>query len=222
MADATLSLMKATQHIDGLLTKEGWGIVPLTEAPATRLYYRRVDGLVLLMALETSRRDRTRFTGSFYLGRSFTWSYAVDDFPRDAYRRIGHFIQGTERADLGLPQAANEAVEAWWTGFSEENLDGLARAIAVGFPRFLSQTEIADRVLQSRVLSEHARLLASVQRAVAEQRGIDEPPGVKHDGAVPLSWYRAASQVARDEGNVWHNKDGVKFIAEDAWCCERL
>jgi hypothetical protein len=86
----------------------------------------------------------------------------------------------------------------------------------------LSQTEIADRVRQSRVLSEHAQLLASVQRAVAEQRRIDEPLGVKHDGAVPLSWYRAASQVARDGGNVWHNKDGVKFIAEDAWCCERL
>lgn len=218
MPSKPLSLKRVLEHIGEHLENRGWRPVPL----AKRISYRRVEGLVLQAGVETSRHYRGRLTASLYLGRTFTWSFAVLDFPREAYRRVGPFIPIEEREELGLPMATQEETDAWWEGFSEENADGLARAIERCAPRFLAQEGIVSRVLDSRILGDHARRVAEVRSAVAAGRGLDEPPGLKTSKAVPRAWYRAASEVTRSESPHVHHRDGVKFLAEDAWCCEQV
>ena len=81
-----------------------------------------------------------RFSGSFYLSKTYDWAYIVRGFPMEGFQRVGHFLSADERVELLDSEfCIPGVVDAWWIGYSNKSILRFASAVATGEPRFLGQ-----------------------------------------------------------------------------------
>src|SRR5689334_11235785 len=111
------SVDSLTEHLGKLkflpVAQKTWG--------AKAHYFRHApNGLILNLGVETSKLYSDRFTGSYYLGPSFTWALMWPSFPRNAYERVGAFLRPAERRSL-LEAEFQSTIDAWWIGSTPEN-----------------------------------------------------------------------------------------------------
>ncbi|HEX7829390.1 MAG TPA: hypothetical protein VF787_07020 [Thermoanaerobaculia bacterium] len=172
-------------------------------------FYRWVShDLVLSLGIESSSRYKGRFTGSFYLSRSFTWAYLPSWFPRDAYGRVGHFLRPDER-ELLLPSEFRRpgVVDAWWWA-EEDDINKFAQAVRLGGPRFVETPGLVEKISSNEGIQRHVALLD----AVADRAGAAV---VAPD--VPTNWLDAARDVLSKSVGPSPKATLVQLIATDAW-----
>jgi hypothetical protein len=205
-------------RLKATLVTEGWQPLAIKLWPARLIFFKRVNRLFLTLAIETSRSDGPKVTASLYLAPSFSWPLAGGDYPSQAYLRVGELVSHDEYPHLGLPAPISEDdIDAWWPGYSERSLVGLASAIKLAESRFLQQAEIESLVENSERLQGHLKLVYETMSALAGGRLGPLPHKIKIDPSVPLEWYQAAARVLALRGEIVRSEK-VKFIAEDAWC----
>jgi len=188
------------------------------------MYFQPFDGLVLSLGVEKSRRYASAFTGSFYLGRTFSWSLASKDYPAIGYRRLGHFLEIAELPNLGLEAFGAENVDYWWTPFTLDCCARFADAVELSLPRFLSQPKLTQVICESKLLLERLALVETVRRSIQGSSG--SVP--KREARLPMGndvqpiWYVTAETALKGAHSSIPTKVGIISLAEDAWCCERF
>lgn len=197
------------------LQKEGWRPAPVREPSARLMFYKWVDGLLLTLAIETSKRHRDTITASFYLGQTFSWPLLGGDIPGASYARIGRFLRHDEYSDLSLPPPPSaELIDVWWTGYYPRTLDGFVEAIRRALPRFLAQPGLADGARNSRTMQKRLQQVSKVRENARQVvAGEAPPPKVKVNSAVPMHWYSVAARILGDDATT----DRIKWVTEDAW-----
>jgi hypothetical protein len=187
---------------------------------ASGLLYKRLGELVLTLGIEISELHEQRFTGSFYLSRTFTWALVFRDFPPEAYARVGSFLLERERNQLLTEEFCEPGVEdAWWIGFTEDAARSFTEAIRNAEPRFVSQEGLREAVLSSEGPERQARL---VDRALVESARHDRrPQSLEHQPKrypkkVPEKWFWA-SELALSASGAIPNEKTVVRLAVDAW-----
>ena len=196
------------------LIARGWATPSISYPSAKCMFYQCMDGLILSLIVETSRRYKETFTASFYLGQTFSWPLAGGDCPPDAYRRIGDLLRHEEYGELNLAEPRSTAdVDAWWTGYSSSTLSGLVEAISRGRTRFLAQPGLAESVNASATLSRRFEDVSQVRKLAPNEACLAMPANVKKNPAVPAEWYSVATRVLGDRVT----PERVKWVAEDAW-----
>jgi len=204
----------------------GYERVPGPISGAAAVFYKVHGDLVLTFGLQFSTRYEDRFTGSFYLSRSFEWGYVPDGFPHEAYQRIGRFLTKEERILL-LPSFFSQpgVVDAWWIGFDVATVTSFIEAIRLTEPRFLRQPGLIDAVSRCEAISRHVSLLHAT---AAMARGLKErPPGLRHQPqrystVTEPQWYWAAELVLQQQRPSSAEPGFVRLVALDAWRVDTL
>jgi len=181
---------------------------------------------VLLFGIEFSRLYRERFTGSFFLSKTFEWAYVVPGFPKQAYRRIGGLMNKAERMQL-LDNEFQEAgvKDAWWIGFSEASHLAFMEAHDLTISRFLEQPKLFELVRRCKEVDHHfdmveqsIYLAETLKHKPAECRNTPTTPRL----GIPLEWFWGAEVVLRKcEPKLVSNKY-VELLARDAYRFQSL
>lgn len=208
------------------LQNRGLAPVPGSCPGAASVHFKRLNGLVLLFGVELSRHYEDRYTGAFYLSKSFHWGYVLPGFPSEAYRRIGHFLFVEERKkfleeEFQLPGV----VDAWWIGFSQRTCDLFLEAFDLAIPRFLSQPRLFERVSVCPEVQNHIGMINQVSALVPSLS--KEPSDCTHQPtkrikAIGLEWYWAAEIVLRNVEPELISEKYVELLAVDAWRNDKL
>lgn len=202
------------------LTSEGMRVVPgPLPRGACAQYFGRVDELVLLLGIERSGTASSMITGSFYLGRTFTWSLLFGDLPRTAYRRIGDFLDRTERTRfLDSEYSSEGVVDAWWDVRASESLRSFEQAIHLAEPRFLAQPRLVDEVRASARMRAHE---SAVRSAISCAAPLEGPRIPASSPATGSAWFKCAEEVLSSI-EPHSNPQQVRRLALDAWRCHLL
>jgi hypothetical protein len=175
-------------------------------------FVQAVDsGLVLTLGLESSVRYKERFTGSYYLSRSFIWGYIVPAFPQQAFVRVGHLLTPEERGRLLVPRSAAPGVkDAWWLDYSSASVASFLSAVSTTLPRIRGDATLRRHVEECAALAQH---MAVVQRA---ERLVDRT--VPLEGKKPPSQFLFAARASVHDANAPHRTDAyLRLVAKDAW-----
>jgi hypothetical protein len=150
-------------------------IVGSTKGALLHMYKRLSSGLVLNLGVQDSSLHPDAFTGSFYLGPSFTWSYMPPSFPHKAYDRIGVYLSHDERVSLLSKEYCKPGViDAWWSRNSESSVFEFCQCVQIAEPRFLAQQSLLTQVLESKDLIEHRERVLEVLGQVKRQASIQD------------------------------------------------
>lgn len=204
--------------LTGELGRIGYLPLPLDKG-AYAMFFKKSGDLFLTLGCETSRTTKESFTGSFYLAPAFSWSYAPpEEFPEKAYSRIGEFLTPKERKEID-PSATAKQVDVWWKGFTPENAEGFAAAVAMAEKRLLQTKGLAGEARKAPAMMELLEHLQAVTEEVKKKGKLASKAleKVKRETAVPESWYAAAAKVAAERFKDYNHKDGIKMLAEEAW-----
>lgn len=189
------------------------------------LFYK-LDGLfVLTLGIEFSRHYDERFTGSFFLSKSFEWAYILPNFPRNAYARIGRFLTTDERKLLLEDEFCRQGViDAWWSSFTREKSDLFIKTVVLAEPRFFAQSDLKKKLSECEDLSNHIRILEKV--IVSSHKLNSKPSGLQYQPAsiikaVPQSYYYAAEIVLSEIKPEMVCQSYVSLVARDAWRFEQ-
>jgi len=183
-----------------------WGAVLLT--------YKRVDPYILCLGVETSRLYDSKFTASFYLSRSFKWGYMGKDFPRNAYERIGSFLDPAQRQAL-LEERYSQpgVVDAWWDWSREGDLDKFEETLKITEGRFLSQDGLLEALANS---SSVARSEALVDATLA---GLSEETDTSKEAELISALKEEAITVLKEMQPENANDKLAQVLADDAFRC---
>lgn len=188
----------------------------LKERYTLGLFYKKIDELILMLAVEMSAKNKGLFTGSFYLSRTFTWSYTPIGFPHTAYRRVGNFLNVHEREELlGCSYIGAGIVDAWWEGYSEDVLIKFKKAVQLSESRFLDQKDLLILVLDCEELmcsQKYSKLITDLAIGYAD----DEMHALTSEKIDDI-YFRAAEEILTKYDSEWVNPDGIKFFVKDAW-----
>lgn len=187
----------------------GYVLLPAPSSGAAALFSKFVDDLVLTLGIERSTRYEGRFTGSFYLSRSCSWSYVPGWLPKLAYSRIGHFLDEEARQILLEPEFAKPGVhDAWWWA-DQKGVQNFGVAIGVGEHPFVSQAGLAEQLRTSKPLDEYVRKLDSIIEH-ARAKGLTLQASSKE-------WLRVAEDIlAATTDREALKPNFVKLLAADA------
>ena len=205
-----LSTKRLVKAIAAVLTE--YREAPGKTLGAVALFYKPFEDLVLSLGIETSKRYVDRFTGSFYLSRSFSWAYMPPWFPRKAYARIGHFLSAEERSQLLEKEfTGHGVVDAWWIA-DEEGVRHFSKAVAVAEKRFLAQHEIVDALRGNVDLDAYISILDAI---AARAGSVSTERAGGRD--MPIAWHVAAEVVLRQRGEQFPKATLVDLVSTDAW-----
>ncbi len=221
--EQNMATKKFLKSLQSLFEDDGWTVLPLDPSPAAVLYFKTLtDDFQLTLGIMESSHTR-RYTGSFYLSKSFTWSYCSHDFPPEAYSRGGKFLHCDEKIELLEPRYRKAGmIDAWWHDYSEAGIAEFCRAVKLAAPRFVDQPGLAQRVAQSKLVRDHMELTSRVRELVRSDSVDHSPPRLtKMNPNVSGEWYAATAQVLSGHP-VRDNPNGIRFVAEDAWFLETL
>lgn len=196
----------------------GLGYQPVVgprDVPGVSQFWKRTSGLRLILAVEYARFYDESFTGSLYLGRTFTFSLFPPGYPRsEGWRRIGEL----------LPELGSR--DYWWTGFTSQNGEAFAAAVPSFEARFLAQPGLVEKVSSVEELRRRESLSQQVATTV-QRLPSDLPEGLRHQpkripAGLPAQWLWAAEIVIEAHGNDVDRinmSTKVEWLALDAWRC---
>jgi hypothetical protein len=179
--------------------------------PSSALYYQHVRNLILTFGVEISELYACRFTGSYYLSRTYNWSYHPKGFPHEAYERIGSFLMASERPQLLDPRFCKEGVvDAWWNADDENAVIRFIKAVELTMPRFLSIKDLDEKIFACEDLAKHVNIIHETE----ERCRSFSTKGTKPEE----NWYQAAEAVVKERRPVEYvNKNYISMVAVEAW-----
>jgi hypothetical protein len=214
------------KEISAGMSALGYGPVPGPPKPSAGLFYKLIDDLVLTVGLELSTRYKDRFTASYYLSRSFHWSYMLRGFPSRAYERVGTLLEPAERMQFLDPYYSRKGVEdTWWIGFNSESINSFLQVIRLTEPRFLGQPGLADEIRNSSELQKYLRMVTEV---ISVRRTLKDPPPnlryqpSRYSPTVPREYYWAAESVLVVNVPAPVLPSLTELLAVDSWRIETL
>lgn len=221
-AQGILSRAEVLSSIQRRISELGFHVVPPFFHDFPAQHYKKLDGeIFLILAIEISKHYRDRFSGSFFLSHTYTLPfYPVGPLRDMAYRRIGEFLTHKERVKLLNPEFQVEnIVDAWWIGFTDENVASFLEAVALTEPRFLSQDELLPKIASSKDLAAHAELLKQVAELANKLNS--PPPNLtyqpkKYNKKIPPKWFWAAELLLIQQ-NLYVSVTHVSSLAADAF-----
>lgn len=217
-----LSKVELLSKIQGRVGKLGFHFVPHFFHDFAAQFYKKIDDeIFLILAIETSKHYRDRFSGSFFLSHTYTLPFYPAGALRDmAYRRIGEFLTHIERLKLLSSEFQIENVtDAWWIGFTNENVDSFTEAVTLTEPRFLNQDDVLLKVANSKDLATQAELLKHIASLVDK---LSSPPPKlayqpkKYNKEIPHQWFWAAELLLIQHG-LYASVTHVSSLAADAF-----
>ena len=217
-----LSKAEVLSAIQGRVSEFGFRLVPPFFHDFAAQHYKKIDGeIFLILAIEISKHYTDRFSGAFFLSHTYTLPFYPAGPLRDmAYRRIGEFLNDNERIELLSPEFQAEGiVDAWWSGFTDENVESFLKAVELTEPRFLSQDEVLLKILSSKDLAAQAELLKHVA-ALVNKLNLP-PPNLayqpkKYNKRIPPQWFWAAEMLLIQQ-SLHVSVARVSSVASDAF-----
>lgn len=225
MKDSDLSRSELLAGILKSLLGQGYVQTPGPNPGAALVMHKHIDQLVLSLGVEFSRHYSDRFSGSFYLSRSYDWAYIVRGFPLEGYQRVGHFLSADERVELLDSEfCVPGVVDAWWIGFSDRSILRFVIAVETSEPRFLGQNGLFDRIVSCDGLLAHEELLREVISCVEPEQASsgDSRQRQQITSKIPLAWFKAAESVLCRRRPDAVTKKYIDLVAVGAWRIHQL
>jgi len=202
-------------QVGDLLPRTGFTKLLGSPAPFAALYYKIWKGLAMVLCVEISWHYDDRFTASFGLSRTFTWSFPPKcSPPTGVYERLGHFLTTAERRRILSAGFWGDGIkDAWWIGCKSETLQAFLEAVRLCEPRFLNQPALRDGILACEAISHHAAMVdAIVQRVERNEVNLTITRNT-----IPSAWQHAAEEVVREKRPEYLKQQYVAGLALDAW-----
>lgn len=211
-------LIKSTKNS---LLKLGYYEVSDSITGANGLFIKSLsNGYFLTLGLEISQLYNSRFTASFYLSKTTRWGSSWGDIPDKSYERIGFFLTKEERVELlGEEYRKEGVIDAWWDGFSQEEIEKFFRVVSIAEVRFLEQVDLFSKIGSSVEIKELAEYASTVFFLINENNIHDTDYQfipLKPKDNIPIEWYKAAEKAIKIKNGIL-NQRTVTFLAADAW-----
>jgi hypothetical protein len=197
------------------LTEAGFRKVLLVTRGTVAHYCRQApDELWLNLGIEVSSVWNERFTGSFYLGPSFTWGLVFPGFPNEAYSRIGSLLTIKERK-LFVDADFNKTTDVWWDGYSPNNIHRFVNAVTLTASRLVSKAGISDAVLKCPGVQRHKLILNAVKSEVLQNDSSSDERLMSEK--VDEIFTQSASKALLKLAPELHNQAVINRFAKDCW-----
>lgn len=177
------------------------------------------DGFFLSLGFTISKFYESRFTASYYLSKSTRWSSIWGDIPKESYVRIGKFLVGNER-NVYLNDEYNKhgITDAWWDG-TEDGISNFLETIAKTEERFLSQSDLFDKIEKSTEVKVFVKQASMVFSLLTDKKqdlfSYHYLPEKITDG-IPIEVYKASERVlVMEKSDI--NNNIVTALAGDVW-----
>lgn len=201
-------------ELQNQLESDNYKKLPLTPKGAGGAFYKFIGSYFLTLGIEFSSFYEERFTGSFYLSKTFTWSYAPPRyFPTNGYCRVGDFLRKEERLELLSPEFLEKGIiDAWWIGFTPENIQLFIKAVNISEKRFLDQKDLYKGIDDSEVINK-------IIKVVEIFRIENTTFKIKNNGTdmnYIFEWVKITVNSNKDF-NIWNHKKGIQFLTNEIW-----
>lgn len=189
-----------------------------TSTGAQGLFIKKLsNSLFLSLGTTISRYLDAQFSASFYLSKTTRWGSVWGDIPKEAYKRVSHFLTQEERISL-LNHEHHEGLDAWWNGFDSEEIEKFFKAVELAEKRLLQDSDLLGKIEESKEiheLSELARHAIEVVKSRKVNSELEYRPTKEIDN-IPLVWFEAAETVL-GKTDIKLNKNLVRHLAGDSW-----
>lgn len=209
-------------YLEFLLEAE-YKIIPPTSADRIPVCRKIINEKYILgVGLELSSSFKGNFTCSFFLSESFVFAYMLPGFPQEAYMRIGNLLTPEERRKH-LSNEFNQpnVVDAWWEGFTEENMKSMVYCVKACEGRFINQKHLYKKISECQEMKAHSEITEKVCKLALDDK---ELPVVKltqqpkkRCKEIPEIFYEYAEVVLLKHEPEIINSRFVSLVAIDAW-----
>jgi hypothetical protein len=190
------------------------------------LFIKKVsDGLLLTLGLIISSNYESKFTGAYYLSKTTRWGSIWGDIPNESYRRVGFFINDSEKKHLFNEDDNIDGVkDAWWDASNAESVSRFLSAIKISESRFVGQQELIhkiDKSVEGNMLIELASVVHNLVQSGVDKGGNFQYIPTKTIKDIPIEWFKAAEMAIINSRGILNVKT-VKLLAADAWLISRM
>jgi hypothetical protein len=179
------------------------------------VYFRLIDGLVLILVLEIVSG---KVTASYWLGATFAWGNVPEGVSKHVFRRVPVLLTPEDRLEILGPEDPSQGGDSWWVGLTPETLSALSEAVRRAEPHFLARAP-KDELRACAYSAERRSLIELVGAGVTGPRPTLEE--LRREGAL-LPWLASAELVSKTDLRVPRARGAINVLAEDAALCHAL
>lgn len=178
----------------------------------------------LVLGLIIHRYYDSAFTGAFYLSKTTRWASVWGDIPNESYKRPGHLLTDVERSIYPEDEInVKGSYDIWWDGNNEKSVLDFLRVIELTEPRFTNQTDLIEKINQSKEVNILSNYSEKVKNIVATNQADDTYSFLpaKEVDEIPIIWFKASEKVLKESKGIL-NANTVKLLAADAYRQKQL
>jgi hypothetical protein len=178
----------------------------------------------LTLGLIIHRYYDSAFTAEFYLSKTTRIASIWDDIPKESLERPSFLLTDVERSIYPEDEInVKGAYDIWWDGNDEKSVLDFLRVIELTEPRFINQTDLREKINQSKevnILSNYSEQVKNVV-AINQTDGAYAFLPVKEIDEIPIIWFKASEKVLKESKGIL-NANTVKLLGADAYRQKQL
>ena len=200
------------------LAKLDYKLLPKKQRISDMIYSKELDnGMILSLGITKSKIYNHRFTGSYYLAASYTWSMASPIFlPENVYERIGNYITLSERKNL-VDKLFWNLTDVWWLYNDSKKILNFVEAVRITQRKFISQGQnILPNLLNPNKYLDYKNYISALNEIL---KNIDilnnDVPNFLNDESL----YEITKKILAKRNDIRNNKNGISLMSVDAYNC---
>ncbi len=182
------------------------------------------NGFYLTLGLTIHRYYNSAFTADYYLSKTTTIGATWGDIPNESYKRPSFLLTDAERSIYPEDEInIKGAYDIWWDGNDEKSVLDFLRVIELTEPRFTNQTDLIEKIKQSKEVNILSNYSEKVKNIVATNQtdGIYSFLPAKEVDEIPIIWFKASEKVLKENKEAL-NAHTVARLAADAYRQKQL
>lgn len=182
------------------------------------------NSLYLTLGLTIHRYYGSAFTADYYLSKTTTIGVTWGDIPNESYKRPSFLLTDVERSIYREDEInVKGTYDIWWDGNDEKSVLDFLRVIELTEPRFTNQTDLIEKINQSKevnLLSYYSEQVKSIV-ATNQVNGTYSFSPSKEVDEIPIIWFKASEKVLKENKETL-NAHTVIRLAADAYRQKQL
>jgi hypothetical protein len=182
------------------------------------------NGLYLTLGLTIHRYYDSAFTADYYLSKTTIIGATWEDIPNESYKRPSFLLTDVERSIYPEDEInVKGAYDIWWDGNDEKSVLDFLRVIELTEPRFTNQTDLTQKINQSKEVNILSNYSEEVKNIVATNQadGTYSFLPAKEIDEIPIIWFKASEKVLKEHKEIL-NAHTVARLAADAYRQKQL
>ena len=178
----------------------------------------------LTLGLIIHRNFYSAFTAEFYFSKTTRIASIWGDIPKESLERPSFLLTDVERSIYPEDKInVKGGYDIWWDGNDEKSVLDFLRVIELTEPRFINQTNLIEKISQSKEVDILSNYSEQVKNVVATNQtdGIYAFLPAKEIDEIPFIWFKASEKVLKESKGIL-NVNTVKLLAADAYRQKQL